>query len=58
MKCPCCDKELTAEVIDRVRESIALAEKNLPAPGSDERTRLIAMRALVEMWDQRPEAER
>jgi hypothetical protein len=51
MKCPCCEKELTPKVIAKVKASIAALELDPPAPGSMERTRMLAMQSLVEKFE-------
>ncbi len=52
MTCPCCNNELTPEVVDRVRASIAALEADPPEPGSADRAQLVAMRALVLLYEE------
>ncbi len=58
MKCPCCDKDLTPEVIERLRDVVARQQADPPAKGSPEAALLFSKVALLERIDRTTAVDR
>ena len=52
MKCPCCEKELTAKAADHMRAAVARLEADPPAAGTLERSNLALMQRILKEYDE------